>query len=177
MSALGLAAMEDIEEEVLDRMAEALEDNFPLRVVRLHPIGAPDLEFDPRRGQYSAPGVLKKVLAAIPGQVDKMLAVTSRDLFIPMLSFVYGQAQLNGRSAVVSLARLRQEFYSLPPNAVVLAARARKEAVHEAGHLYDLVHCDTPGCAMSLATNVRQLDLKSDALCTACGALAWEHAR
>jgi archaemetzincin len=89
-----------------------------------------------------------------------LLAVTDRDLFVPVLTFVFGQAQLGGRSAVVSLARLRQEFYGLAAQSRVLLERAAKEALHETGHMFGLVHCADRSCAMSLATNVRQIDLK-----------------
>jgi archaemetzincin len=166
--------MDDIEEEVLTQMESALRENFPAEIVRLRPIGAPQAEYDAAREQYSAPLILKRVLSAIPAEVDKVLAVTSRDLFIPMLSFVYGQAQLNGRAGVVSIARLRQEYYSMPANRTLLLARSRKEAVHEAGHMFNLVHCNAPGCAMSLSTGVRQLDMKSDALCPVCSNIVWE---
>lgn len=152
---------------------QALEDVF---VASVQPPGAgpcvPGESFDPARSQYSAPVVLKSLLGLAPER--KLLAVTSADLFIPMLSFVYGQAQLGGNVAIVSLARLKQEFYGLPANAALLASRARKEAVHETGHLFGLVHCEQPDCAMRLSTNVRQLDLKGEALCPGCAALARE---
>jgi archaemetzincin len=155
-------------------LRQALEDVFIAPVGT--PVSGPPVPlsaFDPARRQYSAPVVLKTLLETTPDQ--KLLAITCVDLFIPMLSFVYGQAQLGGNVAVVSLARLRQEFYGLPGNAALLAGRARKEAVHETGHLFGLVHCEQPDCAMRLSTNVRQLDLKGDALCPGCAALAREN--
>ena len=105
---------------------------------------------------------------AVPADAGKLLAVTERDLFIPVLTFVFGQAQLGGRVGVVSFARLRQEFYGLAPNREVFLERAYKEALHETGHLFGLVHCAERKCAMSLATTVRQIDLKDDAFCAAC---------
>ena len=96
--------------------------------------------------------------------------MTERDLYIPVLTFVFGQAQLGGRVGVVSFARLRQEFYGLAPNREVFLERAHKEALHEAGHLFGLVHCPERKCAMSLATTVRQIDMKDDAFCDACQA-------
>jgi archaemetzincin len=77
---------------------------------------------------------------------------------------------LGGRVAVVSLARLRQEFHGLPGNPHVLVQRALKEALHETGHTFGLVHCADGGCAMSLSTNIRQIDLKRAAFCAACAA-------
>jgi archaemetzincin len=104
----------------------------------------------------------------------RLLAVTELDLFIPMLSFIYGQAQLNGRVSIVSLARLRQEFYTLPANRVLALARLLKEALHELGHTLGLTHCIEKGCPMSLATNIHQLDLKGSDFCNSCSILIRE---
>src|SRR6185437_7575536 len=93
-----------------------------------------------------------------------------RDLFIPVLTFVFGHAQLGGRAGIVSLARLRQEFYRLPPDTEVFLARAAKEAVHETGHMFGLVHCADRACAMSLSTGVLQIDAKAASLCRPCAA-------
>lgn len=174
MTRLGLIVMDDVEEEVLDEMRMALEDNFPVEVWRAAQVKMAGNEFDQKRKQHSAPLVLHRIINFGDRTADKLLAITTHDLFIPMLSFVYGQAQLGGRAAVVSTARLRQQFYGLPANEVLLQARARKEAVHETGHLYGLVHCPNTQCAMSLSTNVRQIDLKHDSLCAACRAQVWE---
>ena len=116
--------------------------------------------------------MLEMLLRRCPEDACKLLAVTEHDLFIPVLTFVFGQAQLGGRVGVVSFARLRQEFYGLAPNREVFLERAHKEALHETGHLFGLVHCAERTCAMSLATTVRQIDLKDDAFCAACAACA-----
>jgi archaemetzincin len=129
-----------------------------------------DFAFDPGRGQYASSPVLELLSRMCPPDALKLLAVTGCDLFIPVLTFVYGQAQLGGRVAVVSLARLKQEFYGLPPNHEILQERALKEALHEAGHLFGLVHCVDRNCVMALATNVQQIDAKEAAFCAPCGA-------
>lgn len=155
---------------VIPAMAEALESCLPVRVAGLKPVDAPPGALDARRGQWSAPALLETVLATLPDGIPKALGVTGADLFIPMLSFVYGQAQLKGRAGVVSVARLRQEYYGLPGNEALLVERARKEAVHEAGHLLGLVHCSSPGCVMRLSVQVGQIDLKGEAPCPSCAA-------
>lgn len=174
MMVLRLSAMDEVDGEILERMGQSLEDCYPLRVVPLPRIAITSTEYDEKRKQHNAPLVLKRLLAADSSDAGKLVGVTALDLFIPMLSFVYGQAQLGGRAAVVSVARLRQEFYGLPGNRELLLARARKEVVHEAGHLFGLIHCGDPVCAMSLSTNVRQIDWKTDGLCAACRAQVWE---
>ena len=129
-----------------------------------------DFAYDAGRQQYGSIEVLHMVLRLCPEDAGKLLAVTDRDLYVPVLTFVFGQAQLGGRAAVISLARLRQEFYELAPNREVFVDRAGKEALHETGHMFGLVHCADRSCAMSLATNVRQIDGKQDAFCAACRA-------
>ena len=144
-----------------------------LDAVFAFPLGALDLPevdyaYDAARDQYASIAVLESLTRACPIDAAKLLAVTSRDLFIPVLTFVFGQAQLNGRVGVVSLARLRQEFYGLPPDPGVFLDRAVKEALHETGHLFGLVHCNDTTCAMSLSTGVRQIDRKEAAFCKPC---------
>ncbi len=87
---------------------------------------------------------------------------------MPVLSFVYGQAQLGGKVAVVSLARLRPEFHGLPASPEVLARRAAAEAVHEVGHTFGLVHCPDRRCPMSLSIDLPDLDGKTATPCPAC---------
>ena len=72
--------------------------------------------------------VLDMLLQRCPGDAAKLLAVTERDLFIPVLTFVFGQAQLGGRVGGVSFARLQQEFYGLAANREIFLERAYKEA-------------------------------------------------
>jgi archaemetzincin len=129
-----------------------------------------DFAFDSGRAQYASIPVLEMLARRFPADALKLLAVTERDLFIPVLTFVFGQAQLDGRVAVVSLARLRQEFYGLAQDQAIFLERAYKEALHEAGHLFGLVHCVEQRCAMSLSTNVRQIDWKEPAFCARCAA-------
>jgi archaemetzincin len=97
------------------------------------------------------------------GGSDRLLGVTDVDLFIPVLTFVFGEAQLGGRAAIVSLARLLD---AADPARV--AARLCKEAVHELGHTFGLVHCALPACVMSRSPGLNAVDLKTDRLCADC---------
>jgi len=94
--------------------------------------------------------------------------VTGVDLFIPVLTFVFGEAQLGGRAAVVSTFRLRSEAYGLPPDPELLLARLTREVLHELGHTYGLVHCTDSACVMASTTYVEQIDLKGPSFCTGC---------
>jgi archaemetzincin len=87
---------------------------------------------------------------------------------------VFGQAQLGGQVALISLARLRQEFYGMPQNRALFLGRALKEAVHELGHTFVLTHCPEGECPMSLSTNIRQVDGKRATFCASCAAAVRE---
>ncbi len=168
MKYLYVGATPEVDRDVLAAVAERVGSEFGLPVRGLE-LGSVDFAFDPGRRQYGSIPVLEMLLRRCPEDAAKLLAVTERDLFIPVLTFVFGQAQLGGRVGVVSFARLRQEFYGLAENREVFLERAYKEAFHETGHLFGLVHCAERTCAMSLATTVRQIDSKAAAFCPSCG--------
>lgn len=128
----------------------------------------PEDFYDPVRGQYHSTAILKEMLDELPPDAAKMIGITPSDLFIPILTFVFGEAQLDGRVAIVSLARLRQEFYGLPPNPPLLQRRLLKEIKHELGHTFGLVHCTLRGCVMSMANSIADVDAKGSTFCAGC---------
>jgi archaemetzincin len=97
-----------------------------------------------------------------------VLGVTDVDLFIPILTFVFGEAQLGGSAAVVSTARLKEALPVADPRLVI--ERLAKEAIHELGHAMGLVHCATRDCAMGRSASVRDVDSKRGSLCGSCRA-------
>ncbi|MEJ2484050.1 MAG: archaemetzincin family Zn-dependent metalloprotease [Gemmatimonadota bacterium] len=127
--------------------------------------------YAPEREQYHATLLLAELLRHIPRAGDRIVGITAEDLFIPVLTFVFGQAQLGGPAAVVSAMRLHTEFYGLPADDRLLVDRAVKEVVHELGHGFGLVHCPDRNCVMSSSTYVEDVDLKGEEYCVACSAL------
>jgi archaemetzincin len=124
--------------------------------------------FDASRNQYASRAVLAALLRERADGAEKVLGVTGLDLFVPVLTFVFGEAQLGGRAAVVSSCRLANEFYGLPRDPETLQERLEKEAVHELGHTYGLVHCADGLCVMRSSTYVEELDLKDVGFCADC---------
>jgi archaemetzincin len=165
---IAMAAAGEVGDDVLSCAQEVLDDALGVEVRWLQPLADPAYAFDPQRRQYSSTLMLRDALSRRPANAARIVVLTSRDIFIPMLSFVYGQAQLNGPAAVVSVARLRQEYYGLPGNQQLFLLRLRKELLHEVGHTLGLIHCPDGLCTMTLSTNIHQLDLKSGQFCPNC---------
>jgi archaemetzincin len=172
--AIGLVPVGDADEALLAALAGGLPVAFGLPVTRLPGLAEPSEAKDPARGQWASAEFLRLLLRERPEGALRLLGLTSRDLFVPVLSFVFGQAQLGGPVAVVSLARLDPRFFGLPPEPTVVAHRALKEAVHELGHTFGLVHCTDPRCPMSLSIDIRQLDAKTERFCGGCSILLKE---
>ena len=113
--------------------------------------------------------ILKWILEVGPApgaRAGKFLGVTDQDLFIPILTYVFGEAQLSGAAAVVSTARLLEDVDLFGPR--LLAERLAKEAVHELGHAFGLRHCATPRCVMGRSSGVRDVDEKGPVPCEEC---------
>ncbi len=119
--------------------------------------------FDEKRRQHSSRAVLEWLASRLPDPDAKMIGVTDVDLFIPVLTFVFGEAQLGGNVAIVSTARLEQRELG-----TVFRERLLKEAAHELGHTFGLVHCTSPTCVMSRSPSIPFVDVKTDRLCDAC---------
>jgi len=126
--------------------------------------------FDQSRRQYDGNRLLKEIEAMeIPGAVKKV-GLYQVDLFIPILTFIFGQAHFKGTSGIVSLYRLKNEQYGMKPDPVLLARRFRKVIIHELGHTFGLIHCHVPNCVMRSSTYVEDIDQKSHHLCSNCRA-------
>ncbi len=124
--------------------------------------------FDSSRGQYYSTALLKQLGVWLDGGYDRVLGLTDVDLFIPIFTFVFGEAQVDGQTAIVSTYRLRNEFYGLPADPDLCSRRLSKEAVHELGHTFGLRHCGSTGCVMGKSTYVEEIDLKGHRFCYAC---------
>ena len=123
--------------------------------------------FDEGRQQHYSTAILQR-LERIADPGARVLGVTGCDLYVPVLTFVFGEAQLDGNCAVVSTARLKEEFYGLPARLELLRERLVKEAVHELGHTFGLRHCADWRCVMSSSHAVERLDVKGAQFCGAC---------
>ncbi len=141
---------------------------LPVNVGIMPAMPVPESSFETARNQYYSTKILKEILGDVPADAFKILGVTEKDLCIPILTYVFGEAQLGGTAAVVSLARLRQEFYNVASDKGLLLERLRKEALHELGHTFGLIHCGSRDCVMYLSNTVVNVDGKGRNFCRHC---------
>jgi len=125
---------------------------------------------DPERRQYHSTLILEKLAAVTPSHTIKVLAITSKDLFIPILTYVYGEAQLGGKTCIISTHRLSEGISPVHQKAIYYQ-RVVKEAVHEVGHTFNLRHCKNEDCIMHYCRSIKDVDSKSDQFCRYCDIL------
>ncbi|MGA8878144.1 MAG: hypothetical protein WB555_21580, partial [Candidatus Korobacteraceae bacterium] len=153
-------------------LGQSLYDKFHMRAEILSPALDPSFALHAERQQYHSSEILASMQRYIDGNTWRLLGITPLDLYIPILTFVFGEAQLGGTAAVVSYHRLQQEFYGLPPDRDLLANRLLIESVHELGHTLRLTHCHDYQCAMAPSHAVEWIDIKDSGFCEDCLARA-----
>jgi len=124
--------------------------------------------FDPARKQYDGNKLLKEIEIRFASEGSKTMGLFNIDLYIPILTFIFGQAFLNGRCGIASAYRLRNERYGLKADEKILTNRLRKEVIHELGHTFGLYHCINSLCVMRSSTYVEDIDQKTWSFCPKC---------
>ena len=155
-----------VTQEILTELQERLNEVFGAETNVSPSISIADWTYDSLRGQYEAGSLLQTLPEGT--EHDRILGIVDQDLFMPRLNFVFGVADTSGRRAILSLARLRQEFYGLAPDLSLFLLRATKEAVHELGHTWELEHCPDPHCVMYFSNSHGDTDHKGYQFCTRC---------
>lgn len=167
MSRIIIVPIGGIEQELIEDLTETLRSQFNNDVAVEMPEPEPAYAYNPKRRQFSSTMILER-LKSESGNNDIILGVSSVDLYVPDLNFVFGEAELSGRVAVISIARLRPEFYGLSNEDGILKERMHKEATHELGHILGLPHCPSKSCVMHFSNNIADTDRKSDLFCPEC---------
>jgi archaemetzincin len=124
--------------------------------------------FDASRRQYNGDKILKSIMLQHIQTNSKVIGLLQVDLFIPILTFIFGQAQLNGTYGIASSYRLNSSLYGIPADDDKMIERFIKEIIHEIGHTFGLIHCLDQQCVMRSSTYVEDIDQKEKHLCTQC---------
>ncbi|MEM2607580.1 MAG: archaemetzincin family Zn-dependent metalloprotease [Candidatus Bathyarchaeia archaeon] len=165
---VGREALESIRigvEEVIGRGACKVQ-NETLRL----PVEA----YNSLRRQYLSEPLLEEIykcalkIRSESGIKCIVLGVTDVDIYAPGMNFIFGMAQCPGRAAIISLFRLRPEFYGESPDPNLFLERAVKEAIHEIGHALGLKHCKKQSCVMFFSLHIGITDRKSKFFCDDC---------
>ena len=141
---------------------------FQIQADVLEAMPLPTGAFNAERVQYDAAKILSHLENKSFEGYEKIIAVLGRDLFVPVFSYVMGEARQDGRCALISLFRLEDDLPTGKPVPPQLIERCAKAALHEIGHLFNLIHCSDPLCLMHLAGDARELDRRSFNLCRYC---------
>jgi archaemetzincin len=158
------------EKKLTGRVAEDVSREFHYPVIQTDCSLDINHFYNPGRRQYDANKLLNMITLRAPQDALKVIGMVRVDLYIPILTYIFGQAKLNGISGVASLYRLRNEHYGLDPDDELLCNRFSKVVIHELGHTFGLIHCSNPVCVMRSSTYVEDLDQKNKQFCYRCRA-------
>lgn len=157
----------DIDSELLREVSKEINQVFSYKTETAPLLREVNFALDPTRAQYHSTPILEKLARLAPFHAIKVIATTHVDLFIPILTHVYGEAQLGGKACVVSTHRLKESISPIKAQEIY-RQRVVKEAIHELGHTFGLRHCKYPTCIMHYCRSVQDVDRKSDQLCRYC---------
>ncbi|PMP65728.1 MAG: peptidase zinc-dependent [Thermodesulfobacterium geofontis] len=124
--------------------------------------------YDFRKNQYLADIIMGEAKKLKKDPKEKWLLVVDVDLYASGLNFIFGQADIRSGIGIISLTRLKPEFYGQKPNEKLFLERILKEATHELGHLFYLPHCENPKCVMAFSNSILDTDRKDKQLCEGC---------
>lgn len=163
-----IKALGELDIQFLETVRKNTKQIFGCPVDLLDNSQIPGGIYNEQRGQYDASLLLPSLKEHGLSEHTKLLGIVNVDIYIPELNYVFGLADISSDKAIISLARLRQEFYGLPCNELLFLDRTIKEAVHELGHIFGLQHCNNANCVMYFSNSLHDTDVKSRNFCENC---------
>lgn len=169
---VGILQIGQVAPEVLVEIQEGLTKTYPdtIAVVIKEPLPMPQNAFDKKRSQYNSNIILNEVgcYAAKRQDFNRVLGVVDADIYASGLNYVFGEACTPGKTALISLWRLKPEFYKDKANTPLYMLRVQKEVVHELGHTLGVKHCPRSMCVMHFSNSIFDTDRKQTLLCDEC---------
>ena len=169
---IGILRMGHVDTQVAQEIMNGLITSFPgatFEAIEETQVVS-EKAFDKKRRQHRSDVVLREIQAfsSQNGGLDRVLGIVDLDVFVPSLNFVFGEATCPGKVALISLWRLRPEFYGNASDMELFLERSLKEAVHELGHTFGLNHCSRASCVMHFSNSILDTDKKQSLFCDEC---------
>ncbi|HDM78285.1 MAG TPA: zinc metallopeptidase [Deltaproteobacteria bacterium] len=165
---VGIVPIGEVKQVVLKILAANIQAVFNIPVDILNGRKSLKKFFNPNRNQYNAITILDHMERRWKQPHKRILAVVSVDLFIPILTYVFGEAQINGKMAVVSTYRLNRRTGGGNVSLERFYERVAKVGIHELAHTFGLVHCKENHCVMRASYSLRDLDYYPLYFCDYC---------
>lgn len=168
MQEIVLAPINFSNPELIDKIVTELGKFLPYKI-RLNTLQL-DISFaySNERKQFYSTKIIQHLIPYSENVDGKFTALVEVDLFIPVFTYVLGEAQVNGKVSIVSLARLHEEIYSGISDEKLLIERTVKEILHELGHNFGLIHCKDWDCVMHSSMGIEEVDIKGIDYCANC---------
>jgi len=168
---VSIIPIRDIPKSIMKSISDGIKEVYS-PVVREVKVASkfelPSEAYNPNRDQYRAEIILQRLSSRYSSKEGKILAITTEDLYSEGLNFIFGQAQKPGKFALISLHRLRPEFWEDEKDRRRFLTRAVKEAIHELGHTFGLEHCESLSCVMTFSNRIGHTDRKDAKFCEKC---------
>jgi len=163
-----ICSVGSVDEGILEHIAKCISIRCGLSCRISLRTENPRYAYNDTRCQYNSKLILKRLLQQSPLDTFRLIGVTTVDLYVPILKFVFGLAQIEGKCSIISLHRLCPRFYDQPSNPDLLLTRVEKTALHELGHTLGITHCRNRHCVMYSSTRIEDTDFKDSEFCPTC---------
>ncbi len=153
---------------LLKRLSEELSELFLISVDNILIDIDLSHSYSPERKQYYSTKIIESAISQTSDLKGFIVIITEIDLYIPVLTFIFGEAQYKGKHSIVSACRLHEEFYTGKTNDDLFYQRLKKEVLHELGHNFGLLHCLDWDCVMHSSNSIEEVDIKGNFYCNHC---------
>jgi len=169
---IGVLAIAQVPQKLLAAAAHGLSEVLPDTTCEVlpTPIAAPEHAYDKKRRQHNSTTILTTIqtYAQNKPQYNRILGIIDADIYSTDLNYVFGEAYIQGKAALISIWRLKPQYYDEEPDSGALELRTVKEAIHEIGHTLGLAHCPKSYCVMHFSNSIFEVDKKQSLFCDQC---------